>query len=174
MKAKQQIMSPHDVVILLKIVSYGEQQWLQKPLAEAVGISQSEISKSLHRSKYAGFLAPDGKTVMIMALMEFLQFGLRYVFPQKPGPVVRGLPTSHSAKPLSDVIQSSEAYVWPFGKGTVRGHSILPLYPSVPEAVLKDEKLYELLALTDALRVGRARERELAIKELNKRLELGE
>jgi hypothetical protein len=30
-----------------------------------------------------------------------------------------------------------------------------------------------LLALTDALRVGRAREREIAIFELNKRFELG-
>jgi len=174
MREKQQIMSPHDIVILLKIVSYGDQPWYQTPLAEALGISQSEISKSLNRSKYAGLLAPNGKTVMKMALLEFLQYGLRYVFPIKPGAVVRGVPTSHSAKPLSDEIQSSEAYVWPYGKGTVRGHSIAPLYPSVPEAALKDAKLYELLALVDALRVGRARERELAVKELKKRLQLGE
>lgn len=174
MKEKQQIMSPHDIVILLKIVSYGDQTWFQKPLAEALGISQSEISKSLNRSKYAGLLTPNGKTIMKMALLEFLQYGLRYVFPQKPGAVVRGVPTSHSAKPLSDEIQSSEAYVWPYGKGTVRGQSIVPLYASVPEAALKDAKLHELLALTDALRVGRARERELAVKELKKRLELGE
>jgi len=50
----------------------------------------------------------------------------------------------------------------------------LPLYPSVPEAANKDEKLYELLALADALRVGRAREKELAIVELKKRLGIGE
>jgi hypothetical protein len=174
MSAKQQIMSPHDIVILLKIVSYGDVQWFQKPLAEALGISQSEVSKSLNRSKYAGLLAPNGKTVMRMALLEFLQYGLRYVFPQKPGAVVRGVPTSHSVKPLSDEIQSSEAYVWPYGKGTVRGHSIVPLYPSVPEAALKDEKLHELLALVDALRVGRARERELAVVALKKHLHLGE
>jgi hypothetical protein len=174
MKEKQQIMSPHDIVILLKIVSYGNETWFQKPLAEALGISQSEISKSLNRSKYAGLLAPNGKTVMRMALMEFLQFGLRYAFPIKPGAVVRGVPTSHSASPLKDDIQSSEDYVWPYGKGTVRGHSILPLYPSVPEAALKDEKLHEILALVDALRVGRAREKELAVKELKRRLELGE
>ena len=174
MKEKQQIMSPHDIVILLKIVSYGKEPWFQKPLADALGISQSEISKSLNRSKYAGLLAPNGKTVMKMALLEFLQFGLRYVFPVKPGAVVRGVTTSHSAKPLSDEIQSTEAYVWPYGKGAVRGHSILPLYPSAPEAALKDAKLHELLALVDALRVGRARERELAVRELKKRLELGE
>lgn len=164
-------MSPHDIVILLKIVSYGNEPWFQKPLADALGISQSEISKSLNRSKSAGLLAQNGKTVMKTALLEFLQFGLRYVFPQKPGAVVRGVPTSHSASPLKEEIQSSEAYVWPYGKGTVRGQSIVPLYPSAPEAALRDAKLYELLALVDALRVGRARERELAIKELKNRLE---
>lgn len=174
MKGKQQIMSPLDIVILLKIVSYGDQAWLQTPLAEALGISQSEISKSLNRSKNAGLLAPNGKAVMKMALLEFLQYGLRYVFPVKPGAVVRGMPTSHSASPLKEEIQSSEAYVWPYGKGNVRGHSILPLYPTVPEAALKDAKLYELLALADALRVGRARERELAVSELKKRLQIGE
>lgn len=174
MQQKQQIISPIDILVLLKIVGYGSEPWFQKPLAEALGISQSEVSKSIHRSKYAGLLDPGGKTVMRNALIEFLQFGLRYVFPQKPGPVVRGVPTAHSAHPLKQHIQSTEDYVWPYGKGTVRGHSIMPLYPSVPEAALKDEKLHELLALTDALRVGRVREKEIAIIELKKGLGIGE
>ena len=105
-------MSPHDIVILLKIVSYGNEPWLQKPLAEALGISQSEISKSLNRSKYAGLLAPNGKMVMRMALLEFLQYGLRYVFPIKPGAVVRGVPTSHSASPLKEDIQKYHCLLW--------------------------------------------------------------
>jgi hypothetical protein len=174
MRTQNQQMKPQDVLLLLKIVSDNTPSWNQKPTAEALGLSQSEVSEAVSRCKYAGLLAPNGKTVMKMALLEFLQYGLRYVFPIKPGAVVRGVPTSHSAKPLSDQIQSSEDYVWPYGKGTVRGHGITPLYPSVPEAALKDEKLYKLLALTDALRVGRAREREIAVQELKKRLELGE
>lgn len=167
-------MKPQDVLLLLKIVSNNNPSWNQKPMAEDLVMSQSEVSGAVARCKYAGLLSPDGKTVMRMALMELLQYGLRYVFPQQPGPVVRGVPTSHSAKPLKEHIQSAEDYVWPYGKGTVRGHSIQPLYPTVPEAALKDARLYELLALTDALRVGRARERELAVMELKKRLELGE
>jgi len=174
MQQRQQIMSPHDVVILLKIVSYGNEQWFQKPLAESLGISQSEVSKSISRSKYAGLLDPKGKTVMKLALLEFLQYGLRYVFPQKIGPVVRGVPTAHSASPLKDQIQSTENYVWPSGKGTVRGHSIMPLYSTIPEVALKNEELYELLALVDALRIGRAREKNLAVEELKRRFELGE
>lgn len=174
MRTQNQQIKPQDVLLLLKVVSDNTPSWNQKSMAEALGLSQSEVSESVGRSKFAGLLAPNGKAVMKMALIEFLQFGLRYVFPVKPGAVVRGVPTSHSANPLKEEIQSTEAYVWPYGKGTVRGHSILPLYPSVPEAALKDEKLYELLALVDALRVGRAREKELAIAALKKRFELGE
>ena len=73
--------------------------------------------------------------------------------------IVRGIPTTHSALPLNNEIQSNEKYVWAYAKGNTRGQSIEPLYPSVPEAVLKDEKLYELLAITDAIRVGRTREK---------------
>ncbi len=174
MKTQSYQIKPQDILLLLKLVSDNNPKWNQKPIAEALGLSQSEVSESVARSKYAGLLEPKGKVVMKLALMEFLQYGLRYVFPQKPGAMVRGVPTSHSASPLKDNIQSVEEYVWPYGKGTVRGQSISPLYPSVPEAALKDSKLHELLALVDALRVGKAREKEIAIVELRKRLGIGE
>jgi hypothetical protein len=174
MKVQNQQLKPQDVLLLLKIVSDNNPSWNQKPMADALGMSQSEVSEAVARCKYSGLLAPNGKTVMKLALMEFIQFGLRYVFPQQPGAVVRGVPTSHSASPLKEQIQSTEDYVWPYGKGTVRGHSIIPLYSSVPEAALKDQKLHELLALVDALRVGRAREKELAVLEIKKRLDFGE
>jgi len=167
-------MKPQDVVLLLKVVSMNNDRWNQKPTAEVLGMSQSEVSESVKRSKFSGLLDPKGKKVMKIGLMEFLQYGFRFVFPQKPGAVVRGVPTSHSASPLKEEIQSSEHYVWPYVKGTLRGHSITPLYPTVPEAALQDPAFHELLALADALRVGRARERELAIKELKIRLQIGE
>lgn len=170
MKAQQSSMKPQDVVLLLKIISMNNDAWNQKWTAVELVMSQSEVSESVARSKYAGLLDPTGKKVMRMALMDFLEKGIRYVFPQRPGAVVRGIPTSHSAPPLNQEIQSTEDYVWPYGKGTVRGHSIIPLYSSVPEAALNDEQLYELLALVDALRVGRAREKELALQELKIRI----
>ena len=107
---------------------------------------------------------------MRLALMEFLQFGIAYVFPQKPGPVTRGVATAHSAPPLCYEIESNEVYVWPSATGKVRGQSIIPLYPSVVDAAMNDEILYEFLALVDAVRVGKAREKNLAIKELKKRI----
>ena len=53
----------------------------------------------------------------------------------------------------------------------MRGLAFAPLYPSVPAAALQDSRLYELLALVDAIRDGRARERKFAAKELESRLD---
>lgn len=38
----------------------------------------------------------------------------------------------------------------------------MPLYPTVPDAALRDEKLYAMLSLFDAIRAGQARERNAA------------
>lgn len=170
MKTMNYQMKPQDIVILLKIVAINNDNWQQKPLAEALGMSQSEVSQSVARSQYAGLLFGNGKQVMKSALLEFLQYGLGYAFPQKPGAIVRGIATAHAASPLKENIDSTESYVWPYAKGNQRGQTIVPLYTSVPEAALKDSMLYELLALTDALRVGKAREKAMAIEELKKRI----
>lgn len=170
MKTQQPTMSSIDIVILLKIIAFNQKEWFQVQLAESLFISQSEVSKSLNRSNYAGLYKPAGKKVMRMALMEFLQYGIKYVFPQQPGAIVRGVPTAHSAPPLDTIIQGKEKYVWASGRGSVRGQSIVPLYSTVVDAVKLDPLLHELLALVDALRVGGAREREIALQELKKRI----
>ena len=163
-------MKPQDIVILLKIIALNSENWQQKPLADSLKMSQSEVSQSLARSKYSGLLDGSGKKVSRLALFDFLQFGLSVVFPQKPGPIVRGVQTAHSAPPLKSIIQSNELYVWPSAKGKARGQSIQPLYPSIVDLVESDEKFYQLLSLIDAIRVGRARERKIAIDELKQRI----
>jgi len=60
--------------------------------------------------------------------------------------------------------------VWPDPDGEARGSSFTPLYKSVPGAARADPALYELLVLVDAIRGGRARERDIAIRELQQRL----
>lgn len=163
-------MRPQDIAVLFKIVSQNKPTWLIKDIAAELFISQSEVSESLHRSFIAGLISANKKMVMKQSLLEFLEHGLRFVFPQKPGALVAGIATSHSAQPLKNLISSQDNYVWPYAEGNMRGQSIEPLYSAAPKACLKDKKLYELLALTDALRVGRAREKTLAIKEIKKRI----
>ena len=155
-------MRPLDVVVLLKVIALGERDWLKKDLAGWLQISASEVSESMNRSEIAGLIDVTHHSVMRRSLLEFLQFGLRYVFPQRPGALVVGMPTAHSAPVIADSFVSAEAYVWPDAYGNVRGQAIEPLYTTVPQACRQDAALYDLLALTDVLRVGRTRETILA------------
>lgn len=163
-------MRPQDIAVLLAITARDEQPWMMKDIAQELGISASEVSESLHRSSVAGLVDKPKRKVMRHALLEFLIHGVRYVFPQEPGAIVRGVPTAFSAAPLDKFIMSSEKLVWPYAKGTERGQAIEPLYPSVVEACINNPELHELMALVDALRVGRVRERELVKVELEKRI----
>jgi hypothetical protein len=163
-------IKPQDVVVLLKLIIEDNKPWTQLSIAKALMMSQSEVSESLARSAYARLLYDNGRKVTRQPLMDLLQYGIALVFPLQPGNVVRGIPTAHSAAPLKDLIQSDEQYVWPYAKGSVRGHAIQPLYGSVLPLIEQDHALYELLALIDALRVGKVRERNLAIDLLKKRL----
>lgn len=165
-------LRPQDILVLLKMVASQGRQWRQMDLAQELGLSQFEVSAALTRAEYSGFLDHSKKRVNNSALEEFVLHGLKYVYPAKPGAVCRGVPTAHSALPISDQIAHSphDEYVWPHDEGELRGQSVPPLYQSAPEAARKDPRLHELLALVDALRVGRARERQIAAEELGRRL----
>jgi len=99
-------MRPHDIVILLKIAAKGEQPWLMKDLSYELGISASEISESINRSVIAGLISYNKKTLMKLNLLDFLSYGLRFVYPEQPGALVRGVATAHAAPPLNKIIVS--------------------------------------------------------------------
>ena len=162
---------PQDIVVLLKIVSIKHDIWNQANLAQALKMSIAEISEALNRSKAVGLVDSKKRTVNIYSLIEFLIYGLKYVFPAEPGEVVKGIPTAHSASPVKDrLLKDTYFYVWPYEKGTMRGQAIEPLHKSVPLIVKEDIYFYELLTLVDALRIGREREIPVATDELKKRL----
>lgn len=163
-------MRPQDILILLKISSLDNKDFYLKDLSKELDISPSEVTESVNRSVIAGLIAEDKKTLMRKALFDFLVHGLQYVFPQRPGAIVAGMPTAHSAPPLNKEFKTDELYVWPDSKGEVRGQIIEPYHRGQINASKHDVKLYELLALSDAMRVGKAREKKMAEMELKKRL----
>jgi hypothetical protein len=135
-------MRPQDIVVLLAIIAIQREGWdrkglkpihrlpfpLNKAIAELLNISTAEISASLYRSAYAGLIADIAysKNVFSMSMLEFLKFGLKYVFPVHPGALVRGIPTAHSADPLKSQLSFQEEIVWEHADGNVRGQAILP------------------------------------------------
>jgi len=164
-------MRPQDIVVLIKIISLQQANWRNIDIANAILISPSEVSEALNRCKFAGLIDSRKRDVNINSFMEFLIYGLKYVFPVQPGAVVKGIPTAHSASPIKEHISSgNDIYVWPYAKGNSRGQAIEPLYKTLPKVVENDIAFYELLTIIDTIRVGRVREIEIAIEELNKRL----
>ena len=165
-------MKPQDLLVYLKILLWKKGRWTVAGIAESIGLSASETHAAIQRGKESGLFDPLTEKPVRAALEEFLIHGVKYAFPAAPGPVAKGIPTAHSAPPMSGRIVSEKkgAYVWASRGGRVSGARIEPLYPSVPKAIRTDVELYELLALIDAVRAGRARERDLAVRELSERL----
>lgn len=170
-------LKPQDLLLCLGLCVRRSSSWTYAELAADLGLSASEAKMGVDRAVAAGLLAGslkrgDKPCPARSALVDFLIHGVRHAFYTQPGPIVRGVPTAWSAPVLEGMapVLDELPLVWPSGKGTLRGQAIDPLYPSVPEAAAADPNLYELLALVDALRIGRVRERELAADALRTRI----
>jgi hypothetical protein len=83
------------------------------------------------------------------------------------------MPTAHAAPVLRSHFVADDVLppVWPDPEGTVRGESYQPIYRSAVRAARRDPQMYECLALVDAIRGGRARERKTAEGLLRQRIE---
>jgi len=182
-------MKSQDIVILLKLVSLEQQKekdvaspggdhespYSARGLESALGISKSEVNASIKRSVSSGLAIKDREAGQAKPnrrnLYNFIVHGLKFVFPAKPGAMTRGIPTAFAAVPLKKLLTSAGEYiyVWPYAKGRDLGQSVEPLFRSVPEAAQKDDRLYEYLALVDAVRLGNQREAGLAADRLSER-----
>lgn len=167
---RQLALKPQDLYVLLALLSRGGGSVGYPELAEQTDLAVSAVHGALKRAAAAQLAIFEERRPVVLKtqLREFLLHGAKYVFPPVWGSLTRGIPTGYAAAPLNKVIALSAdpVPVWPHSKGSVRGVSLAPLYPSVPGATLKDERLYAILSLFDALRSGQARERAAAQKFL--------
>ncbi len=163
---RQPVLKPQDLLVLLVLLCRGEAEVTYPELAERTGLAVSAVHASLKRAAAARLLLFQDRrpTLLKPQLKEFLLTGAKYAFPPLFGSLSRGVPTGYASPPLNAIIAPSidPVPVWPSAKGSVRGLSLIPLYPTVPEAALRDEKLYAMLSLFDAIRAGQARERNAA------------
>jgi hypothetical protein len=168
------MLKPQDVYVALKIVAAQSGRSPYSQLAGELVMSSSEVHASVQRAQHCRLLHGPGlkNRPNFGALEEFLVHGLQYVFPPERGELTRGVPTSYAAEPLRSIItQGNEPVpVWPYEEGKQRGIAFEPLYKTAPIAALRDPSFYEYLALADALRDGRVRERKVAEAELRRRL----
>lgn len=162
---------PQDIVIALKLCLSGVDRSFAV-LAGELGMSASEVHGACSRLIEARLLDPETRRPRRKALQEFLRSGVPYAFPAQLGELTRGVPTAWAAPAMAGKVSVDDAVipVWPDPDGAKQGAAVEPLYRSVPVAAKNDPALYDLLALVDALRIGRARERKFAEQELERLL----
>lgn len=186
-------MKSQDIVILLKLVSLQElekqgkfnapegfpsreEPYSVRGLEASLNISKSEVNASINRSYASGLAIKDRELGRAKPnrrdLFNFIIHGLKFAFPVRPGAMIRGIPTAFAAPMLEDLLISGGdyQYVWPYALGKESGQSVEPLFKSVPDAIQNDNRLYEYLALVDAIRLGKQRETNLATECLSERL----
>jgi len=161
-----------DIVIAIKLYVTPQEDWTYEALATSLHLSTSVCHASLQRLRQVGLVAPDKFKANTVPLLECLVHAVKYFFPAEAGRLTRGIATSYGAPPLRNhlLIGDAPPPVWPHSSGPERGQELQPLHKCVPRAVATDDQLREVLALVDAIRSGRARERSLAIQFLEKRL----
>jgi hypothetical protein len=161
-----------DVVVLAKLVSYAGARPSIAEVAGDLALSPSQVHASLKRLTRSRLVEAKTARPLLKPVEEFLIHGVKYAFPSQRGEATRGVPTAHAAPPLNgQIVDGDLPPVWPDAQGEVRGVTLEPLHKTAPKAARKDPVVYELLALIDALRDGRARERQLAEKALSTQLQ---
>ncbi len=167
-------LKPQDLAMALKLVCLAGEKVVYTELARAMHMSQFEAHACMARLSAARLLTEvAGAPALVMpAFRPLLLLGAPYFFPAVRGEVTMGFPTAYGVEPLKSLVMFADELppVWPHEDGTTRGVMLLPLYPKLPLAAVQDHALYELLALFDALRMGQARERELARALMDERL----
>jgi hypothetical protein len=170
------VLKPQDLVVVLQLCRYAQPRPPYAQIGVDLLMSASEVHAAVRRAVASRLLhGPElDNRPNLAALEEFLVHGVKYVFPAERGELTRGVPTSYAAPPLRQVIAPGDEPppVWPYAAGPARGAAFEPLYKMAPKAALRDPALYEYLALVDALRDGRARERKLAEEMIVARLSL--
>ena len=174
------MLKSQDIVILLKLLAHADHlNWSQHQLATHLCLSSSAINASLSRLAKSGLLLLEGNRqryeLVLPACEELLISGVKYFFPAEWGEHTAGLPTSYAAPVFKAKITVGHdpIPVWSCAEGKQRGLALEPLYHCVPSALLHypDQAFYDLLALVDAIRAGRARERTMAVQLLKERLQ---
>ena len=165
-------MKTQDVMVALDLCREEAVNYSYAERAERLGMSASEVHAAVRRLGEARLWDFEAKRIRRKPFLEFLLHGVPYAFAASPGEVTRGMPTAWAAPVLADQFMQSNGLppVWPHAEGGIKGVAIKPLYRSAVKASQQNPELYDLLALVDALRVGRSRERKIAENQLKNRL----
>lgn len=168
------LLKPLDLVVSVMAAVLDEPGWTHAAMAQQLGMDGSQVFRAVRQAAGLGLLIAEPRNGRVVyrthhaALIEFLIHGVKYYAVPSRGRITRGMPTAHAAPVLATKIRAGDepVPVWPTPDGSVRGESFEPLHRCVPGAARRHDQFYAAMALVDAIRGGRARERALATKLL--------
>ena len=164
-------LQPVDLLVALKLAALGDANTPLRDLEEQLGIPKSTLALSLKRLAAYRIVREVGglRRLQRIGVRDLVEAGARWIAPGEIGDIELGLFTSHAAEPLAHHLMGDpDPLVMPLPRGPDRGRAVTPIHPAAPRAAARDEKLYRLLVITDAFRIGRARDREVAKTELRR------
>jgi len=164
------VLKPQDILVCLDVALHDDRR-SYAAIAAHLHMSVGAAHAAIQRSIEAQLLDEAGRPI-VPNLLEFIVYGARYAFFTKLGRVTRGVPTGVAAPHVQDWITGHQEsiWVWPDPHGSVRGQSVEPLFPTVPQTAMECEGLHLSLAMVDLLRVGSARQRAVAVDALERQL----
>lgn len=154
-------------------------------LGSSLGVSKTEVSASLRRcidnnllilmnssTNSLISLIDSDWNVNKKALFELIKYAIPYLYPPKQLGLDYGVLTGFAAPVLKDELTSAgtSIYIWPSEYGTAFGQVLEPIYKTVAFASTHDQFVYNCFALIDAYRLGKAREKDIAIKLIEKEI----
>lgn len=153
---KQTSLKPQDVIILAQIIlkENKNEYWRMCDIAYLLDISQSEICRSLQRLQLCNLFDSEKRKPNTEGFLEFIEHGLKYVFPALVGKIEFGLHTAcdiETEETLKE--QQGENLVWPNKNNEeARGETLVPLYKSLSRSEFISKELKRILILIDSIR----------------------
>jgi hypothetical protein len=165
---KQPTLRPSDIVVACQLAMSPASKFLE--LAQSTGLSAGECHNAVRRLRLASLIVAEERRPTTELLHQFIVQGVPFAFPPVVGTQTLGVATAHSSPAFRGIIESTDGFIWPNADGTVRGQSVIPLFPGASALPGRNQPLYELLTIIDAIRVGSTRVRKIAAKLLAERL----
>lgn len=170
------MMRPVDIVVLVYLYveqsrrnsrsHFDSELWTYQSLADALLLPKSSLFRSIQNAEAGRLL--NNKRLNEARFIHFLMYGVPVIFPVTTGSMDIGTPTSMTANLFGSAYQlvSTTPHIWPNPNGQIKGIAIEPLHASAVGLAERDSDAHRLLAAVDGLRLGGARETEMALSFL--------
>lgn len=164
-------LKPQDVLLACQLALSGKISPTHEVLGKMLHLAPSTVYEALKRCRQAKLVTDTeyGPKVVQHRLYDFLVHAVPVLYYPRRVASIRGIPTAlfYSSFRGKFTKPGDLATVWPYSKGKEIGEGLLPIYPSIPIACSQNVELYELMATIEVLRVGKTREKAVALTYLD-------